>query len=223
MAKRRKYNINSDYFEIIDSEDKAYWLGYLMADGNISKSNKNGNYDRLTVNCSPKDIEHLSKFKKCLDYEGDIKSSHKHHNTKNFDYDISEVRINCLKMCNDLILLGVVPNKTGKESFPQLENSLKRHFVRGFFDGDGSLTKKGYFRIGSCSLKILEDISSFIKDEINEVLKIYSTDKYNYTFYTFDSGSQVRNKKIMDLLYKDSSIYLQRKYERYIEKYCSPK
>ena len=61
----RKYYLNDNYFEIIDSAEKAYWVGFIAADGYISKR-ESGSSNRLGITLSEKDIEHLYKFNKCL-------------------------------------------------------------------------------------------------------------------------------------------------------------
>ena len=220
----RRLKVNTSYFKKIDTENKAYWLGYLMADGCITKNSKeNKRYTRVSLNSKYDDKAHLDKFCKDIGFEGSVGISEKYHKSKGFSFIISEVKINSVELCEDLMFLGVVPNKTGKESLPScIDNNLKKHFIRGFFDGDGSITKKGYFRIGTCSKKILEDISGYIFDNTGQELKIYSTDRYSRDFFYFDSGSKKRNKIILDFLYKDSIIRLDRKYERYLELFCSP-
>lgn len=223
----RKLKLNINYFKDIDTEDKAYWLGFLMADGCICRTNKEGSYDRIAIPLKTSDIEHLNKFKQSLDYEGDIRTKTATHNTKGFEYTTSQLRINSKAMCDDLISYGVIPNKTGKEILPELRNDLIRHFIRGFFDGDGSVMKKknrntGRVSLGSASLTILNSINTFLKTEIGIEFPIYEENRYQIPFYKMDSCSRSRNEKFLSLLYEDSNLYLDRKYNKYIELYCPP-
>ena len=65
---KRIYNVNDDYFETINCEQKAYWLGFLCADGWINK--RSTGQDRLVLDISIKDKEHLYIYKKDLSFEG---------------------------------------------------------------------------------------------------------------------------------------------------------
>lgn len=216
----RKLKLNYNFFKDIDTEGKAYWLGYLMADGCITKTSPNGPYNRLSVNCKKEDIDHIRKFKEALDCECPINTKLKENKSYNFKSEVSELKVNSEIITNDLIKLGVCPNKTGKESMPKLKTNLVRHFIRGFFDGDGSLTVKKTFRIASMSKDILEDINIHFKDALGLELKIYCSDSYSKPFYTFDSNHSKKNKIILDYLYKDATVFLNRKHERYVNLYC---
>lgn len=223
----RKLKLNTEYFKSIDSEDKAYWLGFLMADGCVCKTNKNGSYDRIAIPLKSSDVDHLNKFKICIEYEGDIRTKTAIHKTKGFTYTTSQLRISSKPMCDDLAKYGIVPNKTGKEILPELNPILIRHFIRGFFDGDGSVMKKksrntGRVSLGSSSLSILESINEFLESELGIRMPIYEENRYNVPFYKMDSCNKSRNEKFLSLLYKDSNVYLDRKYNKYIELYCPP-
>ena len=119
-----KPEFNENFFENIDSEEKAYWLGFFTADGNV--------YPRK--NSQP-----------CLRIELSIKEQFK--NSLNLYVNVRKTRKQCCilqwhsqKMFDDLFFYGVVPNKTKKEKFVILNNELMNHYIRGFFDGDGWVT-----------------------------------------------------------------------------------
>lgn len=216
----RKTELDYEYFKKIDTQEKAYWLGFLMADGCVSKTSPIGPYNRLSVNCKKDDINHIEKFKEALQCGYSIDTKLKENKTYNFSSEVSELRVNSELMVNDLIKLGICPNKTGKESMPKLRKNFIRHFIRGFFDGDGSITCKKTFRISSMSKDILENINSHFKDTLDVELKIYCSNSYSKPFYTFDSNHSKKNKIILDYLYKDAIIFLDRKYDRYVNLYC---
>lgn len=137
-----KYVYNKDYFKIIDSEDKAYWLGFLYADGCINKCYRNkklqGMHLELTV-CE-KDKHHLSKFKWCLSSDVPIKKKIVLLNKK--EYVAYRLCICCTEICQDLIKLKCIPSKTYSIKFPSYEIVPKlymRDFIRGYFDGDGCI------------------------------------------------------------------------------------
>lgn len=219
----RKLKLDENYFKTIDTEEKAYWLGFIMADGCISRTEKNGPYNRFEFNLKSEDKEHLEKFQKDLQSNYKIKEMEKINYKRNFSSMICNLRINSRKLVDSLIENEIYPNKTGKEVLPKtIPQELIRHFIRGYFDGDGSLTVNKSFRICSSSFEILNSFNKYFKSILNIEYKIYENKSCKVPFFVIDSNNKKHNKIILDHLYKDSTIYLNRKYERYLNMYCSP-
>lgn len=217
----RKFKINENYFEVIDTEEKAYWLGFIMADGCISKTNTNGNYNRFEINLKEGDIKHIEKMNKSFESNYPIKIIKKTNKKLDFEATICNLRINCKKFVDFLMKNGITPNKTGNENIPNtIPYHLIKHFIRGFFDGDGSITINKSFRICSSSISILKEINDYFEKTLQIKFKIYSTDKYNIPFYVIDSLNTKKNKKVLSHLYDNANIYLDRKYNRYLKLYC---
>ena len=128
----RKNNLNHDYFQNIDTEEKAYWLGFIMADGCVYKGSDASSY-RLQINLKGSDKEHLDKLQKS------INSSYKIQEKKVKNSDVCLLKVNSTKMCQDLMALNVTPRKSMLCQMPSLEEHLEKHFIRGYFDGDGCL------------------------------------------------------------------------------------
>jgi len=126
--KKKKYNEN--YFETIDSEDKAYFLGFIFADGCITNDVKKYRY-QLTIKLHSKDFSILERFIKSIDGKMDV--------WKNKKREMCEVFLSGKKIINDLETLGVVQNKTFLVKYPQIDEKFERHFLRGYFDGDGCI------------------------------------------------------------------------------------
>lgn len=128
----RKNYVIEDYFNSIDTENKAYILGFLFADGSVSSS---GYY--LSIDLQERDFEILNIIRTeiCL-YEPKyiIKT------LKNKKY--IKLCICSKKICDSLMRIGCVPNKTTMGIFPLIKNDLYKHFIRGYFDGDGCITSK---------------------------------------------------------------------------------
>lgn len=129
-----KKHVNSLFFNEIDTEEKAYWLGFLTADGYVQDLK-----DSIELCLAEIDKEHIEKFKR------DIESSHKigkktvKLNDKLFNaYRIS---IKDKQMANDLRKYGFTSNKSYDAYIPidQINNKFINHYIRGFFDGDGSI------------------------------------------------------------------------------------
>lgn len=201
-------NTIEDYFENIDNEYKAYFLGFITADGSITKRKDREDSYTLRIEIKESDYYLLDIFRKEIGYEGKISKI-------NRDSVCYKISINSQKMTHDLMNYGVVPNKTYlmNRIYKNFSNSeLFRHYLRGIFDGDGCITKlknKNYYmaNITEYSEDLIYDYSS----TINNFLGL----KNNKIIYT---GSAFRyswngEKAILlhDFLYKNSNIYLERK------------
>ena len=207
----KKY-VNENYFEVIDTEHKAYWLGFLYADGCVST-------DRYTVDLGLKedDYEHLLKFKEDIESEHNISKRKKEMNGKVFySYRLS---IDREKLKNDLIDKGCYPNKTKILAYPTIDQvplHLQHHFIRGYFDGDGCITSIN----NSKNIKI-EIIGT--NEFLNGLVTYFGLNE-NQNIYTFNHTDVKRFSKsgyfafnIMNILYRDATIYLDRKYQRFLE------
>lgn len=136
----RVHYFNESYFEVIDSPTKAYWLGFMFADGMVMSTRTD-----VVLGLSTKDREHLVQFARDIEYSGpglvkDYKSSGMGTTVK-----YSRVSLRSEKMWMDLIDKGCIPNKSLDLSPPlNLPDEYLVDFVRGVVDGDGYLSKAGY-------------------------------------------------------------------------------
>ena len=120
-----------------------------------------------------------------------------------------------------LLKQGVPNDKSFKIRFPSDEivpNDLKRHFIRGYLDGDGCIqapkdkSKMNWSIVGNY-------------DCINEMKKYIETNILNYQInihqkgnvYQIGKGGRFVTQTFLDWIYKDATIYLQRKYDKYLE------
>lgn len=213
----KRYEYNKDYFETIDTEEKAYWLGFICADGCIVNKG-NGSY-RLKLTLKNSDKNHLKKFADDLASNLEIKEKKVKLNGK--EYLTSELIINSTKMCHDLMKLGVGVRKTYDMTMPTIDEHLKKHFVRGFIDGDGSLYLSGdnkkfksySIEIVGYTCQIMKDIQYFFDDN-NIESKIYQKREHNDKLGIY---SKENIKKAIKLLYVDSNVHLDRKYKKSME------
>lgn len=132
----KKYSFNENYFEVINTEEKAYWLGFLYADGYVVKNDIEKQY-RVVLTLNENDTEHVELFRKCLDSNNPIRKVRTVLNDK--EYFSSQFYIYSKKMVNDLCNIGCVQNKSLILKPPIIKDDLIRHFIRGYFDGDGSI------------------------------------------------------------------------------------
>ena len=144
-VRKKKFKCNENFFEVIDTEEKAYWLGFLYADGCVQQK---GNYYTTKIDLATIDRNHIEKFKKSLD---------SNHNINDYK-DHSKIVIGSKKMFNDLNNKGCVPKKTLILEFPTIEQvpeHLVHHFIRGYFDGDGTINIMKQFKTPQARFQLL--------------------------------------------------------------------
>ena len=221
----RKHSIDESFFENIDTEEKAYWLGFIMADGTVIKTNKDSSYNRLKIGLCLKDEDHLIKFKNSIKTTSDIKYyTTKENNSSYSGANYTHCYLNCdsIKLASDLIKHNCIPNKTDFCTIPNIPSELIHHFIRGYFDGDGSISiytdknndKRCEFSITSNS-EILLEIQTILIDNCNLNKTKLKTYKRTSKATSLRYGGVQQVKKIFDYLYKDSTIYLDRKYNNF--------
>lgn len=218
--KGNNFTCDNYFFETIDSEEKAYWLGFIFGDGWIETNRKHSS-DMLGLALSESDESHIIKFQKS------IKSNHLIHRynygkgaySNNKKY--SRLQIKSDKIVADLMKYGLIPNKTNKNFSPKdIPNNFLRHFIRGFFDADGSLplrkVKQGY-AVGSVSITKNPEMLGFIEKSTNLKWKHYYRKKDNPQCLTIYLYGKEQQMSFLDYIYEDATIYLDRKYDKYIE------
>lgn len=213
---------NSDYFESIDTPDKAYWLGFLYADGGINS----GKRWSVRINLQDRDKDHLKKFLDAVeDYDTQIKETVKKTEKKN--YKGVYISLGDKKMVLDLINKGCTPKKSFTATFPnedQVPDELISHFVRGYFDGDGCIThsnhKNSNLKYYSGNIIGTADILQNILIRIGKSnLKINPLkDKEQTAYVTNFSGNKMMSN-LCDYLYEGStdSNRLDRKYKEFMD------
>ena len=196
----KKHHCDESFFEVIDTEDKAYWLGFIYADGCVYKGT--GETYRLQINLKSSDDTHLNKLNKALN--SDYKLTYYNVN----DHKSVGLKINSTKMCKDLMKLGVIERKSNIITFPHnIPDYLIRHFIRGYFDGDGcvSMSINNNFKK---SFSICSGSVNFI-DSICNILNIQKYIKDNVIIASTSDTNTICD--IYKYLYDDSTIYLNRK------------
>lgn len=205
----RKYTLNENYFEKIDSPEKAYFLGFLYADGCNTRSG-------LSISLNIEDGYIIERFKRSIGTDRPIstvtfkKENHKPQNS---------LQITSKKISKDLTNLGCVPAKSLILKFPtekQVPNHLIHHFIRGYFDGDGCIylvpKKRLVFNVVG-SFDVVFGIKTILEKECN-LTNVKILAKGNVSSVSYGSNSQIDN--IYNYLYKDcDDLYLTRKKEKF--------
>ncbi|HHP5737048.1 hypothetical protein [Bacillus cereus group sp. MYBK74-2] len=221
-----KYEYDKDYFKIIDCEEKAYWLGFIYADGYVSIYN-NGRNHEFGIELKASDDEHLKKFNRSIN--GNIELSYRTREHKFSKYtsvvDICSIRIYSQRFVSHLIENGVVLNKTYVLDFPNfIPKELMRHFIRGYIDGDGYIrfgkrtSGNGYgyetrFGFTCYSKKFTIGLKKFLENELNlETELVLYKDKSSFSV---DTANQKQLLSMLEYLYNNSTVYLDRKHQNY--------
>lgn len=208
-----KYYVDENYFEEINTPEKAYWLGFLYADGSIKEI---GNNYRLDLGLSTIDKEWIDVFNNCISSNYPIYTQTTKINNKEFLQ--SRLCITSNKLCNDLIKLGIVPNKTYCDIFPEdIPDNFLHHYIIGVFDGDGCIT-------GSKSKVQLQVTNNkrfceWYKNKIHYLIgKSGGVSKYSDkdNVYRWRMGGIKQVKLFTNLIYNFSCLKLFRKKEKFI-------
>lgn len=211
-AKIKNPELKERFFEKIDSEEKAYFLGLLIADGNVFKDNS-GRQASISITLDLKDEYMLLKFKDILQANTNVG-----HDGRG----CGQIAVRSDIMASDLQQYGIVPRKSLITYLPNIDDKYMNHLMRGILDGDGSIraeqtevNNRFAHYIGFCgSQQLMEDISNYCKKiNLNVIPKVYSYKDRNL------SDIKIQNKEDMyvfgEWLYKNATIYLKRKKDKY--------
>jgi hypothetical protein len=211
LNRKRRYSVNDNFFESIDSIEKAYTLGFIVADGhnNIAKN-------LLSIQLHPQDVDVLEKI---------IVSMGANNPIKHYQYGDNKkvcLSINSFKICEDLLKLGVTQNKTYNVYLPKISDNLMKYLILGIFDGDGSISidkaryNKGILTITGTK-EIIFSISDIFKKECN--VNSYINERHkerDNNNYTLSISGNIQIIRLLDWLYDGSTIFLDRKREKYL-------
>lgn len=123
-------HVRRDYFKVIDSEEKAYWLGFIAADGCVYIG---GRQHTLRIDLQPRDLHWLERFRDIIAPGMQITK----HGERSYSFGIGSQ-----ELVSDLITLGITPRKSLTLEWPNVPELFEIPFLLGYFDGDGSLTRR---------------------------------------------------------------------------------
>lgn len=220
--KKYPYTCNYHFFDTIDTEDKAYWLGFFIADGWMHV-NPETNSGCVGFQIQYGDINHLKKFNKSI--EGNYKITDRWRPCPLSRYKDKLNHLCCIRvfskiMYDDLKKIGMDENKSYTVRLPKINDNLMRHLLRGYFDGDGSLclTNKSFEVSFTTASKLFSDdvIAYLKKNGYHPSIYSYVSD-FDTKMYTISLCRKSEKIRFLDYIYKDSNVYLDRKYNRYLK------
>lgn len=215
--------MNDSYFDKIDTPDKAYIFGLLCADGTIYASG------RVKIDLTDRDIQILEDIKNKIGFTGEIKIYKANYKGRYSANHICRLTFISHHMVEELISKGCTNNKSLTFKFPysSVPKSLYGHFIRGLFDGNGSIScwidnsgtghKKFNFRYCG-TIEVVNSLFKIFSNKFNcnPTITPRWTDRDNNNVDMVICGNRLI-QRIMDWLYEDATIYIQRKYDKYIE------
>lgn len=196
-------SLKEDYFREINSEKKAYFLGFIYADGSILKREDSKTCIRLEIKQSDKYL--LDILKQELNSTNAISVVRK---------DCARFSVHSNVLEKDLAKYSIVPDKSHRQDkIVVLPEPYMHHFIRGVFDGDGWVYKRKYsLTFGLCGTQTaMSQIANYLQTTLE--LPIVQVKQYGDKVPFFTHSAKTSTLKLFDYLYKDATIYLKRKYD----------
>lgn len=205
----KKLTVTPDYFENINTSDKAYFLGLLVSDGYACKNS-------IQINLQEGDKEILETFSKYIGYNGTIAIAE--DNRKESYKNMARLTIYCQQLTNDLIQYGVTKGKSYNAFYPNIPKEFDSHFIRGVFDGDGWVTFTEKSRcvgfVGTLSL-ITSIKNILIEQEITDG-KIKTETLDNNITCKFTLSKKDTLLRLREFLYKGcNDLFIDRKFTKF--------
>jgi len=203
-----RYEYNWDAFKAVDDEASAYWLGFLYADGSVSSGTR-----FFELGLAAKDVGHLIRFRDWISSNCPIRERWSPVTERHpVSYQSYRVQVYSNALVSDLISLGCIPRKTFKLVFPtkkQVPRALVRHFMRGYFDGDGSFYKNRFHVAGTFEfLDGYADQFCALGVKKNKIGRFSST-------YIWCKAHRRELHLIYEFFYEGAIIFLERKKRKF--------
>lgn len=217
---RRRYQLNENYFDDIDTPNKAYIFGFLYADGYNSMSK-----GTISMSLQERDKQILEDIRKEVPSERPLEFID-YSNKHDFGYtyqDQYRLLMFSAHMCRTLESKGMPSNKSLTLEFPKwLDKELVSHFIRGYFDGDGCIhvtpDGAGIVHITSTN-EFCNSLHTILEKYlgINAIVSEASNHNGITSVARINGNNQV--KTFLDYIYKDADLFLERKHTAYLKKY----
>lgn len=218
----KKYNLNENYFEDIDSSDKAYVLGLLFSDGTISRT-------VATINLMESDGHILYDIANRIYNDNHYQIRYLKAIEKKWNNGITyitkpqlKLTLTRKKIVEDLKKFGLCEKKSFKIRFPKISQQYYCDFIRGYFDGDGCFyTSKNYpnnnrIQIISNS-NFIYDLKEIIENSLNIKTIVINANVNNISRLSIYGN--LKTKIFLDWIYNNAELKLNRKYMHYINEY----
>jgi len=223
--RKNKYSFDENFFDVIDTEQKAYWLGFMYADGYIlskRKDHKRRNQSQsFGMSLGIQDIDALENLKEDLQADNPINIYEVGQTSFSYGNKVARLLFTSQHTVDQLKEKGCSEQKTFTITFPSenvVPKELVHHFIRGYFDGDGSLSR--YDLMNKWNLhfvgtyEFLMGIQEFFHTNVKLDQRWPERNNNNYSL-KYCGNQQI--KRFMNILYEDAHRFMKRKYDKYLE------
>ena len=235
-----RYTFNEHYFDIIDNEHKAYWIGFIWCDGYMAIRNRNNRTSyEFKLSLADHDYKHLDKFNTDIDGSYEVK----HYECNGFagKSKAMEARILITNQYFGQLLVnqyGIVPNRTDCSSLLlSIPDDLIKHFIRGVIDADGSFyhyvvkesNKYGVYNVDKCIVDIggqpelLKNIeehlvnNGIVNNFERKISKRHVEDEKDGVYRNLKFCGKNQAMQLLHYIYDDATVYLDRKYNKFLD------
>lgn len=201
-----RYAFDDQFFDVIDTEAKAYWLGFVTADGCVRTDRY---FRQLKVKLKDSDAPHLEKLKLALAATSPIKFGER----RGVAGPWACLAVSSGHMVDALALLGVTPRKSTTVQPWNGPSSLMRHYWRGMFDGDGCIGKEARRNKWSMTLCGSNACVSAFSEWAQEICGSSSSMHFRSNIWYWKVSGLAAPQALAREMYGDAQVYLDRKYE----------
>lgn len=211
----RQFKLNENYFEEITTEGQAYLLGLTASDGFISTCTGQSKPGLFGFNLEHSDASMIEFIQRELETDKPFVLINQEN-----DYGqctIARLHIYSVKICADIMKYGITERKTGHETMPvALPRHLMSHFIRGYFDGDGTVfLSRGYANIGFTSNELfLDQLQEFLTEEIGLTSKSIYKESGTSNAHRLYYAAMDDVNKLYNYMYGDAQAFLARKRDK---------
>lgn len=217
MARPREQTYDDGFFSRIDTEAKAYWLGFVMCDGSLAKRSPN---IRLKVTAAEEDLGHLAALTRAVQFKGPLRRSVKAYMPN--AQPVWDMILSGRKIVDDLERLGMSIGDKASNGWPDVGQDGFRHFVRGVMDADGSWGVYVEPRGQSRKLKLLVQLTTTrtIAKRIGQAFAavagcsmpaMQTGNCANPGIAAWSISGRGNMQRIANYLYRDATVFLERK------------
>lgn len=214
-SRQSPYHFNEHWLDELDCAEKFYFLGFFAADGCNSKK-----YNNAKIKLQTCDLELLEKFKILLESDRPIYNVCQKRAKEGKEFFAVNFELTSKYFCEKLEELGLPERKTYTLQLPDyVPDKYFRDYIRGLFDGDGNISvsyankPKGLSSIAGNPCFLLQ-----VKEKLEKILPIniaYQVNNENCGYIKINRQEDI--KIFLDWMYKDSKLYMERKYQKYLE------
>lgn len=202
-TRKSKYTLDHQYFQCVATPEKAYWLGFVTADGSVYVGDDGKR--RLSVQLAAYDGKHLQKMAVAFGSDKPVLYTKRNEAVLTF---------NSLPIVRDLVALGVNPRKSGIVLPWDGPEYLMPHYWRGLLDGDGTISpnrSSSKWTVGLCgSIHCVVEFANWAREITGSRALPRKSPASDLCWYWQVAGTWAP-QRLADSLYRDSDIFLDRK------------